>query len=106
MCYLKTMALTTYPYPHQDTNSRELWSEFQGTVLLGRTLATQSGMTIKWLVQRGPSPCESYGLSITMLDEPPSADPYARWCGVGGIETCPYPFICCYIQINTLKVKW
>lgn len=26
-----------------------------------------------------------------MLDEPPSADPHARWCGEGGLETRPYP---------------
>ncbi|MEW8489512.1 MAG: hypothetical protein AB2657_07390, partial [Candidatus Thiodiazotropha endolucinida] len=29
--------------------------------------------------------------SFTMLDEPPSADPHARWCGEGGLETRPYP---------------
>jgi hypothetical protein len=26
-----------------------------------------------------------------MLDEPPSADPHARWWGEGGLETRPYP---------------
>ena len=25
--------------------------------------------------------------------EPPSADPHARWCGEGGLETRPYPIM-------------
>jgi hypothetical protein len=26
--------------------------------------------------------------------EPPSADPHARWCGEGGLNTRPYPISC------------
>ncbi len=26
--------------------------------------------------------------------EPPSADPHARWCGKGGLNTRPYPIRC------------
>jgi hypothetical protein len=64
---------------------------FQGHVLEKDSLHDGVRVTLLPIFCRGSSQCESYGLSFTTLDEPPSADPHARWCGEGGLETRPYP---------------
>jgi len=67
---------------------------------LSRTLATQTGMTNDWLKSQGLisvrdlwMKVHGYACERRVLPscEPPSADPHARWCGEGGLNTRPYP---------------
>jgi RNA-directed DNA polymerase len=67
---------------------------------LSKTLATQSGMTNAWLQRQGLISVRDLWLQahgyacncrVRRGREPPSADPHARWCGEGGLNTRPYP---------------
>ncbi len=35
------------------------------------------------------------GQEPSQFCEPPGADPHARWCGEGELETPPYPIVIC-----------
>ena len=58
---------------------------------VGQDTGHASGLTNPRLEKQLGVSVECFGLSFITLDEPPSADLHATWCGEGVLEIRPYP---------------